>query len=60
MNIAKFSVKNPVLVNMLMIGLFAFGAISFMQLPRELNPNVDFNWIFITVVYPGAAPSETE
>jgi multidrug efflux pump len=29
-------------------------------LPRELNPNVDFNWIFVTVVYPGAAPSETE
>ncbi len=60
MNIAKFSVKNPVLVNMLMIGLFAFGGLSLMQLPRELNPNVDFNWIFVTVVYPGAAPSETE
>lgn len=60
MNIAKFSVKNSVLVNMLMIGLFAFGGLSLLQLPRELNPNVDFNWIFITVVYPGAAPSETE
>ncbi|MEE8340999.1 MAG: efflux RND transporter permease subunit [Candidatus Neomarinimicrobiota bacterium] len=60
MNIAKFSVKNPVLVNMLMIGLFVFGALSFIQLPRELNPNVDFNWIFITVAYPGAAPTETE
>ena len=60
MNIAKFSVKNSVLVNMLMIGLFAFGGMSLLQLPRELNPNVDFNWIFITVVYPGAAPSETE
>ena len=60
MNIAKFSVKNSVLINMLMIGLFTFGGLSFLQLPRELNPNVDFNWIFITVVYPGAAPSETE
>lgn len=60
MNIAKFSVKNSVLVNMLMIGLFAFGGLSLLQLPRELNPNVDFNWVFITVVYPGAAPTETE
>ncbi|MEE9574111.1 MAG: efflux RND transporter permease subunit, partial [Candidatus Neomarinimicrobiota bacterium] len=60
MNIAKFSVKNSVFVNMLMMGLFVFGALSFMQLPRELNPNIDFNWIFITVVYPGAAPTETE
>ena len=60
MNIAKFSVKNSVLVNMLMIGLFAFGGLSLLQLPRELNPNIDFNWIFITIVYPGAAPTETE
>ncbi len=60
MNIAKFSVKNSVLINLLMIGLFAFGGISLLQLPRELNPNIDFNWIFITVVYPGAAPTETE
>ncbi|MFQ6678081.1 MAG: efflux RND transporter permease subunit, partial [Fidelibacterota bacterium] len=60
MNIAKFSVKNSVLVNMLMIGLFAFGGFSLMQLPRELNPNIDFNWVFVTVPYPGAAPTETE
>ncbi len=60
MNIAKFSVKNSVLVNMLMIGLFVFGGLSLMQLPRELNPNIDFNWVFVTVPYPGAAPTETE
>lgn len=60
MNIAKFSVKNPVLVNLLMIGLFLFGGISLLQMPTELNPNVDFNWVMITVPYPGASPSEVE
>lgn len=60
MNIAKFSVKNSVLVNLLMIGLFIFGMISLLQMPRELNPVIDFNWVFITVPYPGAAPIETE
>ncbi|MBU1101639.1 MAG: efflux RND transporter permease subunit [Bacteroidetes bacterium] len=60
MNIAKFSVRNPVLVNLLMIGLFLFGFISMNRMPTELNPIVDFNWVFITVPYPGAAPTETE
>ncbi len=60
MSIAKFSVKNSVLVNLLMIGLFVFGAIALMKMPRELDPDIDFNWVFITVVYRGAAPSEAE
>ncbi|MEJ2052505.1 MAG: efflux RND transporter permease subunit [Calditrichaceae bacterium] len=60
MNIAKFSVKNSVLVNLLMIGLFIFGTISMLNMPTELNPNIDFNWVFIQVNYPGAAPAETE
>jgi len=60
MHIAKFSVKNSVLVNLLMIGLFIFGVISLMQLPTELNPEVSFNWVSIVVPYPGAAPEEVE
>ncbi len=60
MNIAQFSVKNPVLVNLLMIGLFIGGFMSLMKMPAELNPEVSFNWVFITVTYPGAAPEETE
>ncbi|MFC2133710.1 efflux RND transporter permease subunit [Bacteroidota bacterium] len=60
MNIAKFSVRNPVLVNMLMIGLFVFGWISLNNMPTELNSPVPFNWVFITVPYPGASPTEVE
>lgn len=60
MSIAEFSVKNPVLVNLLMIGLFLFGTISLLKMPTEINPKIDFNWVFITILYPGAAPSDTE
>lgn len=60
MSIAKFSVRNSVLVNLLMVGLFLFGGISLFRMPTELNPEISFNWVFITVIYPGAAPSETE
>ena len=60
MSLARFSVRNPVLVNLLMAGLFVFGGLSLVGMPQELNPPVDFNWAFVTVVYPGAAPLETE
>ena len=58
MNIAQFSVKNPVLINLLMIGLLIFGLISFTKMPTELNPEISFNWVFITVTYPGASPEK--
>ncbi|MFC2084844.1 efflux RND transporter permease subunit [Bacteroidota bacterium] len=60
MNIAKFSVRNKVLVNLLMVGLFIFGWISLNRMPTELNEPVSFNWAFITVIYPGASPAECE
>jgi CzcA family heavy metal efflux pump len=60
MSLSEFSVKNPVLVNLLMVGLFLFGTISLLRMPTEINPKIDFNWVFVTILYPGAAPSETE
>jgi len=60
MNIANFSVKNPVLINLLMIGLFLFGGISMLNMPTELNPEIEFNWVFTTVIYTGASPAEIE
>ncbi len=60
MKIAKFSVKNSVLVNLMMIGLFIFGGISLLRLPKELNPNINFNWVFVQIAYPGASPAEVE
>lgn len=60
MNIAKFSVKNSVLVNMMMIGLVAMGLLSLQRMPTELNPEINFNWVMIIVPYTGASPSETE
>ncbi|MBI9073526.1 MAG: efflux RND transporter permease subunit [Melioribacteraceae bacterium] len=60
MHVAKFSVRNSVLVNLLMIGLFVFGFISLNNMPTELNPPISFNWVFVTVPYPGASPTEAE
>ncbi len=56
----RFSVKQPVLINLLMIGIFLGGAISIFDMPQELNPDISFNWVFVTILYPGASPQEVE
>lgn len=36
------------------------GIIALFELPRELNPKVSFNWIFIIIPYPGVGAEEIE
>ncbi|MBU1698962.1 MAG: efflux RND transporter permease subunit [Candidatus Eisenbacteria bacterium] len=56
----RFSVNQPVLVNLLMLGIFLGGLFALMAMPQELNPNISFNWAFVTILYPGASPQEVE
>lgn len=59
--ISNFAVDNPVLVNLIMIGIIVIGALwALPQLPRELMPNMSLNWAFIVVSYRGVAPEEIE
>ena len=60
MSIPRFSIRNSVLVNMLMILIVAMGAYSLITLPRELFPQVRLNRVIITVPFPGASPEEVE
>ena len=60
MNIPKFSVRNSVFVNLIMILMILGGVYSLLKLPRELLPDIDMNWAFITTIYPGVSPEEIE
>ncbi len=60
MNIPKFSVRNSVFVNLIMILMILAGVYSLVKLPRELIPDIDMNWAFITTIYPGVSPEEIE
>ncbi|MFQ5740528.1 MAG: efflux RND transporter permease subunit [Acidobacteriota bacterium] len=60
MSIPRFSVRNSVLVNMVMILVTAMGVYSLITLPRELLPQIRLNRVVIRVVYPGASPEEVE
>jgi multidrug efflux pump len=57
---ARFSVRNPLLVNLAMVTIMLVGAYAFVVIPREGSPDINFNWAFVTVPYPGAAPEEVE
>lgn len=57
---ARFSVRNPLLVNLAMVAVMLLGGYAFLVIPREASPDINFNWAFVTVVYPGAAPEEVE
>ncbi len=61
MNLPRFSVRNPVAVNLLMIAVIA-GGIGALRwgLIREFFPTIDAEQIAITVPYPGATPEEIE
>ena len=60
MSIPKISVNNPVLANMLMIIIIAFGVYAWINLPRELTPEIALQSATITTLYPGASPEEVE
>ena len=60
MSIPKMSVNNPVLANMLMIIIIAFGVYAWINLPRELTPEIALQTATVTTLYPGASPEEVE
>ena len=56
----KKLVENHVLANLLVILVLFAGAISYLNLPREQDPEVNFNWAQIITSYPGAAAEDVE
>jgi len=59
-NIGKFSVYNPVLVNIVMVALLVLGVFSILRLPREQFSEIPFYWVNITVPYPGVSAEDIE
>lgn len=60
MHIAEFSVKNPVLVNLLMLAILIVGIMSALRLPLELFPSIKLELVSVTTVFPGASAEDVE
>ena len=60
MNIGKFSVENPVFLNILMVSLLVLGGLGLSRMPREQFPEVPFYVVDIVVPYPGVSAEDME
>ena len=40
--------------------LTLFGLFAYLNLPREADPNINYGYIFVQVVYPGVSPEDSE
>ncbi len=56
----EFSIRNPVVVNLLVLLIVTAGAVSYLRLKREVFPDFSRRVIRIDTVYPGASPEEVE
>ena len=52
--------RNGVAANLLMGVILVGGFFSVRNLKMELFPEFDLDWISVSAIYPGAAPSEVE
>ncbi len=59
-SLPRFSVNNPVLINLLMMVILVGGSYSGLTLVRKMFPDSEPNRVMITTAYPGATPAEVE
>jgi hydrophobe/amphiphile efflux-1 (HAE1) family protein len=59
-NISAWAIRHPITPIVLFVVLFFLGAVAFIRLPINLNPDISFPIVQVTVAQPGAAPAEME
>ncbi|MFH1501941.1 MAG: efflux RND transporter permease subunit [Candidatus Eisenbacteria bacterium] len=60
MHIGEFSVRQPVLVNLVFVAVLLIGAFTFFNMPAEMLPNVNMDEAVVVVFYAGVSPQEME
>lgn len=57
---ARIAVKRPVMTTMIVLAFVVLGFFSWQRLVIDLFPDVDFPYVIVTTIYPGAGPNEVE
>lgn len=60
MFIPRFSIQQPILVNLSMILIIVAGLFAFQNISKEEFPEITLNGVTILTLYPGVAPEEIE
>ena len=56
MYLADTSIKRPVFTTMIILALLVLGLASYSQMNVDLFPDIDFPFVVVTTIYPGAGP----
>ena len=59
-NISAWAIRHPVMPVVLFVVLTCVGIVSFITLPINQNPDIDYPIVDVSISQPGAAPSEIE
>jgi HAE1 family hydrophobic/amphiphilic exporter-1 len=60
MTLTEIAIKRPTLIVVIFLALGLLGVFGYFQLRYELLPKVSPPWVVVSIVYPGASPSEVE
>ncbi len=60
MHISEFSVRQPVLVNLLVILLLVAALVSYSYMTKEKFPDISLDEVWVHTSYPGVSPEEIE
>ena len=52
--------QNHVLTNLVFVLVLIVGVLSYLQMPRQQDPTINFNWIDISTLAPGMAAQDVE
>jgi len=58
--ISDISIRRPVFATMVIMSFMVLGIVSLTRLGIDLFPDVNFPFVNVSVVYPGASPEEVE
>ncbi|MCK4428075.1 MAG: efflux RND transporter permease subunit, partial [candidate division Zixibacteria bacterium] len=58
MFLPDLSIRRPVFIVMQVLAVMVLGWISYTRIPIDLMPDVQFPFISITTIYPGAGAKE--
>ncbi len=53
-------IRNHPLANVLFVLVIALGVAGYLAMPREQDPEINFNWVSIVTVLPGASAEDVE
>jgi multidrug efflux pump subunit AcrB len=59
-NLSAWAIRHPIPPIVLFVVLFFLGVVAFIRLPINLDPDIAFPLVSVTIAQPGAAPSELE